>query len=90
MDPNPNEQLRREWTDQYVLVDETRPELMRFKGIVGRVVTVSHNNRCLVDFQDGGWYDILPVYLKKIDAEEGKKKFDATMNSAQPLPARQS
>ena len=54
----PNESLKREWTDQYVEVNPERPELKRFAGIVGRVVTVNQNNKALVDFQDGGWYDI--------------------------------
>ena len=90
MDVELNEKLKQEWTDQYVEVDTSRPELRRFAGIVGRVVTVNWNNACIVDFQDGGWYDIRPAYLRKLDPEEGKKKFDATVNSAQPIPSRQS
>lgn len=90
MDLALNEQLKSEWTDQYVEVDTSRPELKRFAGVVGRVVTVNWNNFCLVDFQDGGWYDISPNFLKKLDAEEAKKKFDPKANSAQPLPAKQS
>ena len=39
-----NAALKREWTDQYVEVNAERPELKRFAGIVGRVVTVNHNN----------------------------------------------
>src|SRR5207253_1447077 len=63
------EALKREWTDQYVEVNPERPELKRFEGIVGRVVTVNHNNKALVDFQDGGWYDITASadYLRKLD-----------------------
>ena len=52
------EALKREWTDQFVEVNPERPELKRFAGIVGRVVTVNQNNKAVVDFQDGGWYDI--------------------------------
>lgn len=85
-----NEQLKREWTDQFVEVDATRSELKRFAGIVGRVITVNWNNACVVDFQDGGWYDIAPSFLKKLDPEEAKKKYDPKVNSAQPFPARQS
>ena len=48
------EATRREWTDQYVEVNPDRPELKRFAGIVGRVVTVNWNGKALVDFQDGG------------------------------------
>ena len=53
-----NEALKREWTDQYVEVNPEQPELKRFAGIVGRVVTVNCNNKAVIDFQDGGWYDI--------------------------------
>jgi hypothetical protein len=86
------ERLKREWTDQYVEIDpaQDRPELKRFAGRVGRVVTVNWNNRCLVDFCDGAWYDILPAYLRKVPPEEGKKKYDPTANSAQPIPSKQS
>ncbi len=85
-----DEQLKNEWTDQFVEVDDSRPELRRFKGIVGRVVTVNWNNLCVIDFQDGGWYDIAPAFLRKLPAEEAKKKHDASVNSAQPIPARQA
>ena len=40
------------------MVKPERPELQRFKGIVGRVVTVNYNGKAIIDFQDGGWYDI--------------------------------
>src|SRR5262245_17169432 len=43
------ETLKREWTDQLVLVNPQRPELKRFEGIVGRVVTVNWGNKALVD-----------------------------------------
>jgi hypothetical protein len=89
MDVALNEKLKKEWTDQYVVVDESRLELLRWKGTVGRVVTVNWNNLCLIDFADGAWYDIAPAFLKKIDAEEGKKKYDPKANSAQPIPSKQ-
>ena len=86
-----NEALKREWTDQYVLVSAGRPELKRFEGIVGRVVTVNHSNRALIDFQDGGWYDIAASSdnLTKLDPAEAKAKFNAKANSAQPIPEKQ-
>ena len=85
------EALKREWTDQYVEVNPERPELKRFAGIVGRIVTVNHNNKALVDFQDGGWYDITASadFLRPLDPEEGKKKYK-NVNSAQPIPEKQS
>jgi hypothetical protein len=87
-----NEELKREWTDQYVQVKPERPELKRFAGVVGRVVTVNWNNKAVIDFQDGGWYDITcsPECLTKLDTAEGKAKYDATVNSAQPFPEKQS
>jgi len=86
------EALKREWTDQYVVVNPARPELKRFEGIVGRVVTVNWANKALVDFQDGAWYDITasPEYLTRLDPAEAKAKFDPKVNSAQPFPEKQS
>ena len=85
------EALKREWVDQYVTVNEERPELRRFAGRVGRVITVNYNNKALVDFADGAWYDIgaSTEFLTKVSPEEGKAKYDATANSAQPIPAKQ-
>jgi hypothetical protein len=85
------EALKREWSDQYVEVNPERPELARFRGIVGRVVTVNRNNKALIDFQDGGWYDITASaeYLTKLDPATAKPKYDGTVNSAQPYPAKQ-
>ncbi len=93
MDPNDlrNEALKREWTDQYVEVNPERPELKRFAGIVGRVVTVNQNNKALVDFQDGSWYDIAASqeYLRKLDPAVAKAKYKSDVNSAQPIPEKQ-
>ena len=85
------ENLKREWTDQFVEVNPDRPELRRFQGIVGRVVTVNYNNKAVVDFQDGGWYDITASteYLKKLDPATAKANYDAKANSAQPHPEKQ-
>jgi hypothetical protein len=90
--PPVNDQLKREWTDQYVTVKPERPELQRFAGIVGRVITINWNGKALIDFQDGGWYDITASsdYLTKLDPAEAKAKFNAKANSAQPIPDKQS
>jgi hypothetical protein len=84
------EEIKREWTDQYVKVNPQHPELKRFEGIVGRVVTVNWSNKALVDFQDGGWYDITASseYLTKVDPAEGQAKYK-NVNSAQPIPEKQ-
>jgi hypothetical protein len=85
-----HEAIRKEWTDQYVRVNPAHPELKRFEGIVGRVVTVNWSDKALVDFQDGGWYDITasPEYLVKVDPVEGQSKYK-NQNSAQPIPEKQ-
>ena len=89
--PEEIENLKSEWTDQYVQVNAERPELKRFAGRVGRVVTVNWTGKALVDFADGGWYDITASTdcLTRLDSAEAKAKHDSTVNSAQPLPARQ-
>lgn len=84
------DQLKQEWTDQYVTVNPDRAELKRFVGIVGRVVTVNMNGRALIDFQDGGWYDIAASsdFLTRVDKAEGEKKYQ-NVNSAKPMPEKQ-
>lgn len=69
---DPIKQLRGEYTDKYVEADISVPELARFKGMVGRVVTVNENGNCLVDFKDGPWYDIAPDRLKVVPKPEEK------------------
>ena len=90
--PQQIEQLRAEWTDQFVRVNLNQPELRRFKEIVGRVVTVNWNGKALIDFQDGGWYDVTAsnAYLTKVNPAEATAKYDAKANSAQPFPDKQS
>jgi hypothetical protein len=85
-------ELIRSWTDQYVKVKPERPELQRFADLIGRVVTVNWNGKALIDFQDGGWYDITASdeFLTKVDPAEAKAKFNAKANSAQPFPDKQS
>jgi hypothetical protein len=85
------DELRRQWVDQYVVANTEHPELKRFGETVGRVVTVNYNGKALVDFQDGAWYDVTAdsEFLRKLDPEEGKKKYK-NVNSAQPIPEKQS
>lgn len=84
------DEVRNKWIDQYVKVNEGRDDLKRFAGVVGRVVTVNYNGRAIVDFQDGGWYDIPASddYLVKVDAAEGQAKYK-NVNSAQLIPEKQ-
>lgn len=84
------DELRKVWIDQYVRVNPERPELRRFKDIVGRVVTVNCNGKAVIDFQDGAWYDVTAdeAFLTRLDAAEGKAKYK-NVNGAQPVPERQ-
>ena len=85
------EQLKKQYTDKYVVVDESRPELLRFRGQTGLVKTVNMNGRALVEFDkflNIGWYDIELDYLKVIDkpleAEEPPKKTAKPAAAAKP------
>ena len=71
------EQLKRDLTDKWVLVDKTIPELKRFSGLTGKVKTINMNARALVEFDGGediGWYDIDPSFLTVVDAPVKKEK----------------
>ena len=85
-----HEKIKREWTDQFVRINPQHSELKRFDGLVGRVVTVNWNNKAVIDFQDGGWYDITAdaEYLIKVDPTEGQAKYK-NINSAQVIPEKQ-
>ena len=96
------EAIKQEWTDQYVEVVPDRPELQRFAGRVGRVVTVNCNLKALVEFatsekdpkagwvsEDGGWYDVSLEHLRKLDPEVGKARYDPSANSAKAHPPKQ-
>src|SRR5687767_11261000 len=69
------DRLKKQYTDKYVVVDESQPELQRFRGLTGMVKTVNMSGRALVEF-DGynniGWYDIDPTFLKVVDAPPPK------------------
>ena len=84
--------LKRVWADRLVKVKPgARPELVRFEGKVGRVVTVNYSGRAVVDFADGAWYDVpdFEAVLDEVTDEAERKKYDATANSAQKVPSRQ-
>ena len=87
------DRLKRQWADKLVRVKpDARPELARFEGKVGRVVTVNYSGRAVVDFADGAWYDVADFerVLEEVTDEAEKKKYDPTANSAQKFPARQA
>lgn len=91
------EQLKRELTDQWVVVKEGVPELRRFVGLTGQVKTVNMNCRVLVQFDnpvDISWYDIDPAFLTVVDEplpkkepEKEDKKKDAPKAKAAPKKA---
>ena len=88
------EALKKEWTDQFVQVKPDRPELKRFAGIVGRVVTVNWNNKAVIDFQDGGWSDIAASsdHLEKLPPRQAQsvRQFgcSAARKASRPLNHR--
>jgi hypothetical protein len=91
------EQMKRDFTDKYVLVDGALPELARFRDVVGRVKTVNMNGRALVEFDEYhlniGWFDIAPEYLKVVDKPPPKEKKveakkPATKADAKPAAAK--
>ncbi|MGB4709555.1 MAG: hypothetical protein WBH50_08220 [Fuerstiella sp.] len=95
------EELKREWTDKHVMVQEGIPELRRFSGLLGQVKTVNMNCRLLIEFDtpaDISWYDIDPLFAKVVDPEEFKKPTAdttahskaATSSSSKPKPASTS
>lgn len=86
------DRLKSEWTDRFVRVKPGRPELERFVGRVGRVITVNFNGKALIDFADGAWYDIAASdrFLELVSADDAKGKYDPKMNSAQAIPDRQA
>jgi hypothetical protein len=86
------DELKRIWTDRLVKVKPgARPELARFEGQIGRLVTVNYSGRALVDFADGAWYDVADFeqVLDVVTDETETKKYDPAANSAQKLPQRQ-
>ncbi|MEI6240319.1 MAG: hypothetical protein WCR51_08010 [Planctomycetia bacterium] len=69
------ERLKADWTDKYVVIDSSAPELARFAQATGKVKTVNMNGRCLVEFDQFnniGWYDIDPAALKVVPKPEPK------------------
>src|SRR4051812_8890145 len=90
------EKLKQEYTDKYVQVDATRPELARFRGATGIVKTVNMSGRALVEFDDWdaniGWYDIALGFLKVVPKPppkpvEAKEKPAAKAPAAKPAAA---
>ncbi len=73
------ERLRDGYSDKQVVVESDLPELARFKGQTGRVITVNCNGRALVAFdagKDRARYDIEIDYLKVIDKPAAKPEDD--------------
>lgn len=69
------EKLKQKFTDKWVVVDASVPELKRFAQWTGKVKTVNMNGRALVEFDgpvDIGWYDIDPAYLTVVDGPKPK------------------
>ena len=79
------EKLKSEYTDKYVVVDDSLPELKRFTGQTGMVRTVNMNGRALVEFDafaNIGWYDIEIDFLTIVDAPLPKEEKKAAAPKA--------
>ncbi len=88
------EKLQRQYTDKYVAVEDSRPELKRFKGQTGVVRTVNMSGRALVEFDannNTGWIDIDIDYLKVVDKPAPKevKKKPAAKKKAAPAAKKE-
>ena len=84
------EKLKREYTDKYVVVDASRPELARFRDCTGQVKTVNMNGQALVQFDawnNIGWYDIALDFLKVVPKPEPKPVQEAVREKAPPAAA---
>lgn len=87
------EKLKKEYTDKYVKVDDSQPELRRFKDDVGVVKTVNMSGRALVEFTAAnniGWYDIDVDYLSIVDKPTEKKPAAKEKPAAKAKPAAKS
>ena len=87
------EQLKREWTGKYVVVQPDVPQLRRFRNLTGTVKTVNMNCRALVQFdgpEDIGWYDIDLEHLEVVDAPRPKKKAAAEAPAAEKPAAKKA
>ena len=86
------DRLIADWADKRVRVRPgSRPDLARFEAVVGRVVTVNYGGRAVVDFGDGGWYDVadFPAVLEEVTDPAEASRYAGGVNSAQPFPGRQ-
>ena len=67
------EQLKAEYVGQYVVIDDERPELARFRDVVGQVKAINFNGQALVEFDvdnNRGRHGIGLDYLKVVDKPE--------------------
>jgi hypothetical protein len=84
------EKLKTEWTDKYVVINSSAPELSRFASTTGTVKTVNMNGRCLVEFDqfnNTGWYDIDPSALKIVPKPLPKPVVEKAKPAATSKPA---
>lgn len=82
------EELKRKYTDKFVVVDASRPDLRRFEGFTGTVKTVNMSGKALVQFDaydNIGWFDIDVHHLNIIDKPLPKP--EVTQKEAKQAPA---
>lgn len=79
--------LKASWTGRNVKVNTNLPKMIRFAEKMGIVITVNQNGKCLVDFHDGGWYDIEPEALIICNVMDQPPQQSATAGIS--IPVRQ-
>jgi len=92
------EKIKSDYTDLYVTLVDSPPELARFAGLTGQVKTVNMSGRALVEWlgyhENIGWYDIDLDYLKVVDKppepEPPVKKAAAKPSPAAKTQAKKS
>lgn len=81
------ERLKAQYTDKYVKVDASRPELARFGQAYGQIKTINFSGRVLVQFEgaDRAWYDLALDAFTIVDPPPPPPTPAAP--AAQPAPA---
>jgi hypothetical protein len=85
------ESLKQQYTDKYVVVDASRPELSRFRGLAGQIKTINMSGRALVEFDaynNIGWYDIHLDFLKVVDKPPPKPAEEHAKPAKAATPAK--
>ena len=83
------ERLKAQYTDKYLKVDASRPELARFGQTYGQIKTVNFAGRALVQFEgaDRAWYDLALDAFTIVDPPPPPPPPVPAAPAAKPAPA---